>query len=175
MNGPTSGWGHTLCAFLTHTWVILMWVISETLFWVIILPTVYCFLRPALTRACGRCSEMFAKWLPHQPARPLHCPLPGPWLHARFSLFFDPFSNLAQVRSHSPLSPIPTVLMSFNIKNTATKFNILYLPIMILSRILGGSWALSLSVFLISLITGNSLHSASMTFPEFQGADSNSC
>ena len=35
-------------------------------------------------------------------------------------------------------------------------------------RALRGSWAQSLSVSPISLITGNSLHSASMTFPEFQ-------
>ena len=33
---------------------------------------------------------------------------------------------------------------------------------------LWGSWAQSLSVSPFSLIIGNSLHSASMTFPEFQ-------
>ena len=33
----------------------------------------------------------------------------------------------------------------------------------------------SLSVFPISLIIGNSLHPASMTFPEFQQANSSSC
>ena len=46
---------------------------------------------------------------------------------------------------------------------------------LILSRALWGSWAQSLSESPISLITGNSLHSASMTFPEFQWADSSSC
>ena len=44
------------------------------------------------------------------------------------------------------------------------------------SRALGwGSWAQSPSVSPISLITGRSLHSASMTFPESQWADSSSC
>ena len=38
-------------------------------------------------------------------------------------------------------------------------------------RALQRSWAQSLSVSLISLIIGKSLHSASMTFPEFQWAD----
>ena len=47
--------------------------------------------------------------------------------------------------------------------------------LLIPSRALWGSWAQSLSVSPISLITGNSLHSASMTFPEFQWADSSSC
>ena len=45
---------------------------------------------------------------------------------------------------------------------------------MIPCRALWGSWA-QLSMSLISLITGNSLHSASMTSPEFQWADSCSC
>ena len=40
--------------------------------------------------------------------------------------------------------------------------------VLIPSRALWGSWAQRLSVSPISLITGNSLHSASMTFPEFQ-------
>ena len=39
---------------------------------------------------------------------------------------------------------------------------------LILRRALWGSRALSLSAPLIALIIGNSLHSASMTFPEFQ-------
>ena len=39
---------------------------------------------------------------------------------------------------------------------------------------LWGSWAQSLSVSSISLLIGNSLHSASMTFPEFQWVDSSS-
>ena len=42
------------------------------------------------------------------------------------------------------------------------------------SRALWGSWAQSLSVSLISLVKGNSLHSASMTLPELQGAGNNS-
>ena len=45
---------------------------------------------------------------------------------------------------------------------------------MIPCRALWGSWA-QLSMSLISLITGNSLHSASMTSPQFQWADSCSC
>ena len=45
---------------------------------------------------------------------------------------------------------------------------------MIPCRALWGSWA-QLSMSLISLITGNSLHSASMTSPQVQWADSCSC
>ena len=43
---------------------------------------------------------------------------------------------------------------------------------LILSRVLCSSWAQRLSMFPISLITRNSLHSASMTFPKVQWADS---
>lgn len=39
---------------------------------------------------------------------------------------------------------------------------------------LWGSWVQALSVSSISLIIGNSLRSVSLTFPEFQGADSSS-
>ena len=42
-------------------------------------------------------------------------------------------------------------------------------------RVLWGSWAQSLFMSPIFLIIGNSLHSASRTFPEYQWADSSSC
>ena len=42
-------------------------------------------------------------------------------------------------------------------------------------KALWGSWAQGLSVSPISLIMGNRLYSASMTFPDFQGVDSRSC
>ena len=44
-----------------------------------------------------------------------------------------------------------------------------YLCFLIWSRAMCCSWAQSLHVFSISLITRSRLHSASMTFPEFQG------
>ena len=46
---------------------------------------------------------------------------------------------------------------------------------MVPCRALWGSWEQGLSVAPTSLITGNSLHSTYMTFPEFQWADSSSC
>ena len=46
--------------------------------------------------------------------------------------------------------------------------------LMIWSRAQWGSWPQSLSVSLISLTTRNKLHSASLTFPEFQLTDSSS-
>ena len=46
---------------------------------------------------------------------------------------------------------------------------------MVPCRALWGSWEQGLSVAPTSLITGNSLHSTYMTFPEFQWADSSGC
>ena len=46
--------------------------------------------------------------------------------------------------------------------------------ILILSRTLGGSWAQKLFCVPLFLIIGNSLHSASITFPEVQRTSSNS-
>ena len=47
--------------------------------------------------------------------------------------------------------------------------------ILLPSQVLWASYAQSISVSPISLITGNSLHSASMTMPEFQWARSSGC
>ena len=52
---------------------------------------------------------------------------------------------------------------------------ILSLAQLISSRALWGSWAQRLSVSHIFLIIGSSLHSAFMTVPELQRADSSSC
>ena len=58
--------------------------------------------------------------------------------------------------------------LSHSFTHTHTRINMRLIP----CGALWGSWAQGLSVSPISLIIGSSLHSPSMTFPEFQRVDS---
>ena len=68
-------------------------------------------------------------------------------------------SGPAHLNTSGPLYPLHLVSTYLEAKLLLT---------LIPSRALWDSWAQSFSVFPISLIIGNILHSASMTFPEFQ-------
>ena len=75
------------------------------------------------------------------------------------------YDDMAVAELNEPLSNEERNLLSVAYKNRVVK----------LRRTHGAPGLKSLSVSPISLITGNSLQSASMTYPEFQWAGSNSC
>ena len=82
--------------------------------------------------------------------------------------------SLVTVQQMSPVGVISDIIIGI-LQARANPEGSSAAELMTLWRALWGSWAQDLSVSPMSLIIGNSLHSASMTFPEFQWADSSSC